>query len=98
MENYNHYYKLFTEAPFVGTDSTELIASNTPIELTEEEACQYREDLFNSYGYLIHGWGEEDPTDDEYEDFIAECVVTFEEITKEEFEMAVEDGYDYRVV
>lgn len=94
MKNYKHYYKLFTEAPIVGTDTTEVIASDDEYEINEGEI---REDLYASYGYCIHGWCGDDPTEEEYEDFIAECTVELTEISKEEFEMAVEDGFPYNL-
>lgn len=89
MMDYKHYYKLFTDTPFVGTDETTVIASNDEYEVDEDEI---REDLYASYGYCIHGWGEEDPTEDEYEDFLADCTVELEEISKEEFLKEMEDG------
>ena len=89
------YYKLFTETPICGTDETELIASETEFEIDEDEIKQ---DLYDSYGYLINGWGYVDPTEEEAEDFMADCTVLLDEITEEEFEELAEDGYCIRRV
>lgn len=85
-----YYYYFFTDTPFCGTDETTLVTANTPQEIDEDEI---RQDLFNSYGYLINGWGEDEPTDEEQDDFIAECTVEFREITKDEFEKYLDEGY-----
>lgn len=91
MDNLN-YYKLYTSTSFCGTDETVLIVANYEYEVDKDEI---KEDLFASYGYLINGWGEEDPTEEEYEDFIAECEVTLTKLTKEEFNQeAEENGWD----
>lgn len=89
------YYKLYTETPFCGTDETELIVSETEFEIDEDEIKQ---DLYASYGYLINGWGYDDPTEEEAEDFMEDCTVLLEEITEEEFEELAEDGYCIRRV
>lgn len=94
MKDYNHYYRLFTEAPIVGTDTTMLIASNEEYEVDEDGI---RDDLFESYGYCIHGWCEEDPTEEEYEDFIADCTVELTAITKEAFLQGVDEGFSFAV-
>lgn len=91
MENLN-YYKLYTSSPFCGTDETVLIVANYEYEIDEDEI---KEELFSSYGYLINGWDEEDPTEEQYEDFIAECEVTLEKISKEQLEQEHEEnGWD----
>jgi len=85
-----YYYRLFTDTTFCGTDETILVTANSPQSIDEEEI---RQGLFESYGYLINGWGEEEPTEEECDDFIAECTVEFEEITKEEYEKLLDEGY-----
>lgn len=94
MDNLN-YYKLYTSTPFCGTDETVLITANYEYEIDEDEI---KEDLYNSYGYLINGWGEDDPIEEEYEDFIAECEVTLTKLTKEEFDQEYEEnGWDIQM-
>lgn len=91
MDNLN-YYKLYTSAPFCGTDETVLIISDQEYAINEDEI---RESLYDSYGYLIHGWDEEDPTEEEYEDFKADCEIIFEKISKEQLEQEHEEnGWD----
>lgn len=84
------YYKLETSAPYCGTDETRLIYSKNEIEIDEEEE---KNNLLDSYGYMINGWDGDDPTEEETEEFIEGCSVYFEEITEEEFLQYVEDGY-----
>lgn len=91
----NRYFKLFTDTPFCGTDETELfITDGADFKVDYDEIAQ---ELFDSYGYLIDGWGEEDPTEDEIEDsiedFIAGCFIELEEISKEEFDELAENGF-----
>lgn len=88
MDNLN-YYKLYTSAPFCGTDETVLIVANYEYEVNEDEI---KENLFADYGYLINGWDAKDPTEEQYEDFIAECEVTLEKISKEKFDQEYEEN------
>jgi len=96
MEDLNlNYYKPHTDTPFCGTNETVLIVANYDYEVDEDEV---KEDLFASYGYLINGCGEEDPTEEEHEDFISEYEVTLEKITKEQFDQEVEEnGWDIQL-
>lgn len=92
----NRYFKLFTDTPIIGTDETELfITDGADFEVDHDEIAQQ---LFDDYGYLIHGWGEEDPTEDEEEDFISDCIVDLEEISFEEFYELTEEGYSFTTV
>lgn len=94
MKDYKHYYELYYSSPYCGTDTTEIIASNSKYHIDEDEI---REDLYASYGYLINGFYGDDPTEEEYEEFIAECTVCFKEISQEEFLRLYDDGYAFRV-
>lgn len=92
----NRYFKLYTESPFCGTDNTELfITDGADFDVDYDEIAQ---DLFDSYGYLIHGWGEEDPTEEEIDDFILNCTVDLKEISEKEFYELLDDGFSYRRV
>ena len=84
------YYKLETSTPYVGTDETILIYSRNEIEIDEEEE---KNNLFESYGYLINGWIGDDPTEEEEEEFKDSCTVEFTELTEEEYLQYAEDGY-----
>lgn len=84
------YYKFETSTPYVGTDKMHLIYSENEIEIDEEEEKQ---ELFELYGYLINGWGQDDPTEEEEEEFKDDCTVELVELTEEEFFQYVEDGY-----
>lgn len=84
------YYKLETSAPYWGTEETHLICSENEIEIDEEEE---KDNLFESYGYLINSWHGDDPTEEEEEEFKCYCSVELTELTEEEFHQYVEDGY-----
>ena len=84
------YYKLETSAPYCGTDETRLICSENEIEIDEEEE---KNNIFDSYGYLINGWCGDNPTEEEEEEFKDDCSVELTELTEEEFNQYVEDGY-----
>ena len=83
------YYILETSTPYCGTDETRLICSKNEIEIDEEEE---KNNLFESYGYLINGWYD-DPTEEEEEEFKDDCRVELTELTEEEFIQYTEDGY-----
>lgn len=96
MEDLNlNYYKLHTDTPFCGTDTTVLIVSKYEYEVDEDEV---KEDLFADYGYLLDGWTEEGLPEEDYENFKSECEVTLEKITKEQFDQEYEEnGWDIEV-
>ena len=87
-----YYYKLYTSSPYVGTDETILIRSkNGEYEIDEESI---KEELLNDYGYLASGWNEE-MTEEEEEEFKNSGEVSLTAISKEAFDLMVEeDGYD----
>ena len=89
-----YYAKLYYSAPFFCTDTIKLFVSNNPIKMTEEWNDEIREDLFYEYGYLIHGWSGDDPTEEEADNFISDCEVWLEELTEEQFAEYVEEGYN----
>ena len=84
------YYKLETSAPYCGTEGIYLFSSKNEIEIDEGEE---KNNLFDSYGYLINGWYGDDPTEEEEEEFKNDCYVELTELTEEEFNQYVEDGY-----
>ena len=80
MKEFYYYFKKGTS--YCGTEEEVVIVSDSECEIDEEETIQ---NLYDSYGYLINGFGEE-VSEEEEEDFKSECYVEFREITKEEFE------------
>ena len=44
---------------------------------------------FDMFGYMVNGWAEDDPTEEQEEEFKAGCSVEITEITKEEWEEEV---------
>lgn len=90
-----HYYKKYISAPIAGTDETVLIVSEEEVEIDYDEEKQ---NLFDAYGYLINGWGYDDPTEEEEENFKEDCEIDFEEIDRAEFDELVEEGYEIEEV
>ena len=84
------YYKLETSAPYCGAEKIRIIYSKNEIEIDEEEE---KNNLFESYGYLINGWCGDDPTEEEEEEFKNDCCVELIELTEEEFLQHADDGY-----
>ena len=86
-----YYYYVETSSPYCGTDTRDICVSSKEIEFDEDEM---RQDIFDSYGYLINGWHEEDPTEEEEEEFKADCTVIIKSLTEEEFLQYIDEGYD----
>lgn len=89
-----YYAMLYYSAPFCGTDTTELLVSKNPIVMTDTWADEIREDLFYEYGYLIHGWLEADPTEEEEDEFMSDCELWLDTLTEEQFTKYVAEGYN----
>ena len=87
------YYKLYLDTPIAGTDECGLIMCEHPTALTEKDKENYIQDLFDSYGYCINGYGE-DISEEEEADFKDGCTVIFEEISEKTFDDLIEEGYD----
>ena len=88
------YYKFVSETPYCGTEQEyyhEFENEPTKEEL-EELADEYASWAYDSYSYLHSGWNNENLEDmteeeaEEYmEDFRADCMCTYCEITEEEY-------------
>ena len=80
------YYKFIMETPYCGTEETVYEAYEE--ELTIDDLNRIAEDLCQthaeSYSYLVAGWGEE-PSEEELDNYYADCFCAWEEITKEEY-------------
>lgn len=79
------YFRIDYEAAYCGTQNTDYMCQEediTPaqeIEIWEDKV----QDLFEMFGYLINGWVGDDPTEEQEEEFKADCSVEITEITKE---------------
>lgn len=93
-----YYYELWYTAPFCGTDTFEIYASKSPLEMTDEWEKEIRSSLVYDYSYLIHGWRGKDPTDDEIDEFYDDCEIEFKEISYEEFAERVYIGFAVQYV
>lgn len=84
------YFKINYEAAYCGTQNTEYHYQEGDITPDQEnEIWQDKvNDLFDMFGFLIS----DDPTEEEEEEFKADCFVEITEITKEEWEEGV--GYN----
>lgn len=80
------YYKFTAETPYCGTDYEEYRAFKD--EPTEEELSEIADEICAdnaaSFEYLISGWDEE-PTEEEKEDYYADCCCTWVEVTEEKY-------------
>lgn len=85
------YFRIDYESPYCGTECTDYLCQKEDITLTQEEEIweEKTQDLFEMFGYMINGWVEDDPTEEEEEEFKADCSVEITEITKEEWEKEV---------
>ena len=83
------YYHIHGETRYCGTDIDNYIETETELSTYEEREIEIDmvNDLTDSYSYLESGWGE-DLTDEEEEEFRADCCVEITEITEREFLIA----------
>lgn len=82
------YYHLHGETAYCGTDTDEYYAfpddEEVDIQDYEENMAQT---LFDSYSYLVNGWDNDEPEDEDFEEsFKADCNIYMVEITKEEYD------------
>lgn len=80
------YYHIHGETRYCGTDTDNYIEVENELTIKEVQEIENDmvEDLVNNYSYLESGW-DEDLTEEEEEDFRADCVVEVTEITKKEY-------------
>ena len=82
------YYKFTANTPYCGTDTEEYKAfeerpTEKELESIAEEICR---NTAESFEYLINGWGGDDPTEEELENYYADCDSSYEEISQKEYE------------
>lgn len=92
------YFRIDYESAYCGTQNTDYHCQEGELTPDQEQEIweDKTQDLFEMFGYLINGWAEDDPTEEEEEEFKADCSVEITEITKEEWEEGV--GYNEQVV
>lgn len=88
------YFRIDYESVYCGTQNTDYHCQEGELTPDQEQEIweDKTQDLFEMFGYLINGWAEDDPTEEEEENFKADCSVEITEITKEEWEEGV--GYN----
>lgn len=87
----DYYYHLHSESPYVGTDKDEVIVTNDPeLQIDIEDIKQ---EIFDDYGYLINGWNEEEPNEEQIEEFFDNCDVYINRISFDTaVSMIIDDG------
>ena len=80
------YYHIHGETRYCGTDIDNYIETETELSVQEEREIETDmvNDLTDSYSYLESGW-DEDLTEEEEEDFRADCCVIITEIMEKQY-------------
>ena len=84
------YYHIHGETRYCGTDVDDYIKTENEYNFQDiqEIESDMIENLVSSYSYLESGW-DEDLTEEEEEDFRADCLVEITEITEKEYLIAI---------
>lgn len=84
--DYMKYYHIHGETRYCGTDIDNYIETETELSAQAEREIETDmvNDLTDSYSYLESGW-DEDLTEEEEEDFRADCCVIITEITEKQY-------------
>lgn len=84
------YYHIHGETRYCGTDIDNYVETENEYNIHDIQEIENDmiEDLISSYSYLESGWDEE-LTEEEYDDFRANCFVEVTEITEKEYLIAI---------
>lgn len=84
------YYHIHGETRYCGTDIDNYEAFETKLSTQQIRDIEHEmvEDLVSAYSYLESGW-DEDLTNEEEDDFRADCYVEITEITEREYLIAI---------
>ena len=84
------YYHIHGETGYCGTDIDNYVETENEYNSRDIEEIKNDmiEDLVSEYSYLESGWDEE-LTEEEEEDFRADCFVEVTEITEKEYLIAI---------
>ena len=84
------YYHIHGETRYCGTDIDDYIETESEYSFQDIQEIENDmiENLVSSYSYLESGW-DEDLTEEEEEDFRADCLVEITEITEKEYLIAI---------
>lgn len=90
----DRYIKFTVGTPYAGTEDTiyEIYSGNTTDNFLNEMLKEYIYNNAESYEYLATGWGEDFESEEDEEDYYADCWGEWIEITKQEFKE--ENDYD----
>lgn len=82
-----YYYKFTATTPYCGTDTEELFESEEPLEqwAIDEMCADYAREVGETYSYLATGWDEDWDTEEDEENYFADCSCECEELTFEEW-------------
>ena len=83
----SRYIKITAGTPYYGTKEEffQIFDDDTSDEFIDEIAEEIRQDHAESFEYLARGWDEDWESEEEENNYYADCWATWKEISKEEF-------------
>ena len=84
----DRYIKFIVGAPYIGTEETiyEIYSGDTTDDFLNEVLEEHIRNNAESYEYLACGWGEDFESEEDRDNYYADCGGYWEEITKEKFD------------
>ena len=81
------YYKFTATTPYCGTNMVELVETEEPLEqwAIDEMCTDYAREVGETYSYLATGWDEDWDTEEDEENYFADCSCICEELTFEQW-------------
>lgn len=82
-----YYYKFTATTPYCGTDSVEFVEKEEPMTQNEIDlyCAEFAQENGEAYAYLAYGWDEDWESEEDEENYYADCICTCEELTFEQW-------------
>ena len=84
-------YKVTCYTPYCGTDTTYWVFADHEGDIPEEDLNDWVQENAESFEYLVNGWGEDFETEEDREDYYADC--GYDISGPYELDEAKEEGY-----